>query len=47
MLKVLVEARDVTRLLKFMSEGEGTTGNIVDIHRDLLQDDHVNLQSLT
>ena len=41
MLKMFAEARDITRLLKFMSKGEGMTSNIVDIHWVLLPVDHV------
>ena len=42
MLKMFVEAREVTKPLKVMSEGGDTTGNIVDIHWDLLQVNHMN-----
>ena len=46
LLNMFMEARGMVKLLKFRSEGEGTTCGIVDIHWDLLQMDHMNLRSL-
>ena len=37
MLEMFTEAMGVAKLLKDMSEGEGATGGIVNIHWDLLQ----------
>ena len=35
MLKMFVEAREVAKLLKCTSEGEGGTGGVMDLHWDL------------
>ena len=43
MVKMFMEASDVTKLLEVRSEGGGKTGNSLDIHWELLQVDHMNL----